>query len=149
MGKALILIADDSQTVRLLSQRVLQGAGYQVLVAKDGAEAVALAAENHPQVVILDIQMPVMDGYEACDRILKLADNVSQMRIVFLTCEQGLQLEQLGKQYGAYLPKPFNSDSLLATVKRLLSETVASDQTVSTSQGDECIVKVPMKLCPH
>lgn len=147
MGKAQILIADDSQTVRLLSQRALQAAGYQVLVAKDGAEAVALAAEHHPQVVILDIQMPVMDGYEACDRILKLAGHASQMRIIFLTCEQGSQLDQLGKQYGAYLPKPLNSNLLLTTVDRLLNEAAIASHKVEKEQGNTGSLTASMELC--
>lgn len=149
MEKAVILIADDSQTVRLLTQRALQSAGYLVQAAKNGAEAVALAAEHHPQVVILDIQMPVMDGYEACDRILQLTENASQMRIIFLTCEQGSQLDQLGKQYGAYLPKPFNCDSLLATVERLLCEARIASQTAWQKQASSGGTPVPLELCPH
>ena len=111
-----VLIADDSRAVRVCLERSLRGAGYQVFVASDGAEAVRLAAEVEPQLVILDIQMPEMDGYAACDQILQQRS----IPVIFLTKTVASQLNALGHQLGAYIPKPADEHTLLRTVNELL-----------------------------
>ena len=65
MHQAKILAADDSRTIRALVSRTLSGAGFDVTLASDGLEAVEFARRDHPDLVILDIQMPHMDGYTA------------------------------------------------------------------------------------
>ncbi|MEM7312301.1 MAG: response regulator [Planctomycetota bacterium] len=112
-----ILVADDSRTVQCTLKRILSPAGYQLLFASDGREAVDMATLGHPDLAILDILMPEMDGYAACDEILKQ----SVIPIVFLTREPGPQLSELGRQLGAYLPKPVDEESLLLTVADLLN----------------------------
>ncbi|MEM7477577.1 MAG: response regulator, partial [Planctomycetota bacterium] len=63
-----ILVADDSRTVRIYVQRALTRAGYEVILSCDGVEAVELARKHSPDLAILDIQMPEMDGYTACEK---------------------------------------------------------------------------------
>ena len=116
MHQAKILIADDSRAVRVCLERVLRAAGYEVFVACDGAEAVRVAREVEPHLVILDIQMPEMDGYAACDEILQNGS----LPIIFLTKALAPHLNLLGHQLGAYLPKPANEKTLLDTVRDLL-----------------------------
>lgn len=130
MSQVRILVADDSRTIRVLTERLLSSAGFDVILAENGCQAIELAEEYKPQLVILDIQMPVMDGYEACDRILRLPDVSPGLRIIFLTSERGCHLDQLGKQFGAYLPKPLDSELLLQTVQNLLAEGNSAHQAL-------------------
>jgi DNA-binding response OmpR family regulator len=122
MHQSKILVADDSRAVRVCLERVLKGAGYEVSVACDGAEAVQLAREVAPDLVILDIQMPEMDGYAACDQILQNA----QLPVIFLTRSRATQLDVLGHQLGAYIPKPADDQMLLDTVRELLQSASTS-----------------------
>ncbi len=116
MQQSRILVADDSRAVRVCLERFLKRAGYDVWVACDGVEAVELAREVAPDLVILDIQMPEMDGYAACEQILKHA----VLPIIFLTRSRATQLDVLGDQLGAYIPKPADDQQLLATIQELL-----------------------------
>lgn len=131
MAQIKILIADDSRTIRNLTQRFLGEAGYQVILAENGKEAVELTCSERPCLVILDIQMPVMDGYEACEKILQLPDINPNLRIIFLTSERGCHLDQLGREFGAYLPKPLDRKQLLSTVDRLLGEGNTAEQALA------------------
>lgn len=131
MAQFKILVADDSRTIRTLTQRLLSDAGYEVVLAENGREAVELMRDERPHLVILDIQMPVMDGYEACENILQLPEVNSNLRIIFLTSERGCHLDQLGKQFGAYLPKPLDSRLLLSTVQHLLAEGNTAEQALA------------------
>ncbi len=116
MHQAKILIADDSRAVRVCLERTLRAAGFEVFVACDGLEAVQTAREVEPDLVIIDIQMPEMDGYAACDQILQNGP----LPIVFLTRNLAPHLTALGSQLGAYLPKPADDETLVNTVRGLL-----------------------------
>ncbi|MCA9125785.1 MAG: response regulator [Planctomycetales bacterium] len=120
MQHAKILVADDSGTIRLCLKRALQSAGYEVFLACDGLEAVRVAREVDIDLAILDIQMPEMDGYTACEQILR--DGV--LPIIFLTRDVAPHLSTLGDQLGAYLPKPADDKTLLKTVRNLLQRVV-------------------------
>lgn len=126
-----ILVADDSRTIRAYVCRTLTAAGFEVSLACDGLEAVQLARRDHPDLVILDIQMPEMDGYSACEQILALGPR--HVPIIFLTNESAKHLCALGDQLGAYLPKPVHEDTLLTTVRALLQRVVP--QTCSGAAG--------------
>ncbi len=115
-----ILVADDSKTVRRLNERVLKEAGFQVLLAEDGRQAVDLALEHHPDLVVLDINMPELDGYGVCDELLAHEDWKKDTPFVFLTCAEAPHLNALGNDLGAFLPKPTQADLLLETVVSLL-----------------------------
>jgi len=120
MQQAKILVVDDSKTVRAMLRRALCGAGFDVILASDGLEAVRSARRDRPDLVILDIQMPQMDGYEACQEILSIESLSNNLPVVFLTQETARHLAALGSQLGAYLPKPCDEQTLISTVRELL-----------------------------
>lgn len=124
MQQAKILVADDSRTIRAVVRRALTAEGYDVTLASDGLEAVQFARRDHPDLVILDIQMPEMDGYTACEQILALEDRRPDLPIIFLTRDTAQHLCALGSQLGAYLPKPVSDETLVATVRELLAKHI-------------------------
>jgi CheY-like chemotaxis protein len=123
MSKPVILVADDSRTLRTLVRRILGEAGYAVALAADGREALELAFRERPDLVVLDIHMPGMDGYEACQELLGYGPPWNQTPIIFLTHAEGPHLSALGTELGAYLRKPVNPDLLIPTVRRLLDSS--------------------------
>ncbi len=125
MHQAKILVADDSRTIRAVVRRTLSAAGFDVTLACDGKEAVAMARRDHPDLVILDIQMPEMDGYTACEEILALDDRSSDVPIIFLTKDTAKHLNALGDELGAYLQKPVCDETLVSTVQSLLDRHAA------------------------
>lgn len=129
MSQTKILVADDSRTIRAIVRRTLSHAGFDVSIASDGKEAVEVARRDRPDLVILDIQMPEMDGYTACEQILDLADWCPELPIVFLTKDVAKHLEALGSELGAYLRKPVSEETLLATVRSLLDHPQVTPQT--------------------
>ena len=127
---AKILVADDSSTIRTQVRRALIEAGYAVRVAPDGHEAVRLAAQERPDLVVLDIQMPGMDGYATCQELLALNPACDPLPIIFLTSVRAQHLDALGSELGAYLPKPVCPDLLKETVGKLLTATGACEPTL-------------------
>jgi DNA-binding response OmpR family regulator len=83
---------------------------------------VEFARRDRPDLVILDIQMPEMDGYTACEEILSLEDRSVRIPIIFLTKLTAKHLSALGSELGAYLPKPVSDEKLLSTVEMLLDD---------------------------
>lgn len=126
MKKHLILIADDDAPILRLVRTKLQSDGYGVVAATNGQEAVELFEEHQPDVVILDVMMPVMDGLEAMRRIRES----SNVPIILLTARSGPQDKIFGLDMGAddYVTKPFNPDELSARVAAILRR---SDGTVT------------------
>ena len=129
-----LLIADDSRTIRALVHRALTAAGFDVTLACDGKEAVALARRDHPDLVILDIRMPEMDGYTACEKILALSDRCPNLPIIFLTNENAKHLDALGEELGAYLHKPVSDEKLVSTVRALLDRRATSPACSGASE---------------
>jgi len=85
VSQSTILLAEDDENVREMYSDALSGAGLNVLKAEDGKEAVAIALEKHPDVILLDIRMPVMGGLEAANKIRKDRDWGKDAKIIFLT----------------------------------------------------------------
>lgn len=117
-----ILIADDSKTVRTVVAKILMDAGYEVLPASDGLTALELARNVRPDIAILDIVMPDMDGYAVCEKLKEMGSPWSEIPIVFLTSVKSQALEVLGSEFGGYMNKPVNSVQLLATIERQLEK---------------------------
>jgi DNA-binding response OmpR family regulator len=122
MSALRILVADDSRTVRVQAKRTLENAGFEVICACDGAEAVELAQANNPAVAILDIHMPLMDGYAVCQ---SLQNSHCHVPIIFMTSVEGQALQLLGRALGAYLHKPVQPADLLRAV-RSFTDVVAT-----------------------
>ncbi len=135
--KTTILIADDDPQLLRLMARNLQFEGYDVLTAADGRAALELAEAKRPDLVLLDVMMPKMDGFTVSQRIREF----SNIPIIIVTARGQDQDKIRGLDLGAddYLTKPFNVDELLARSRAVLrrSQFTASDQTInSTRIGD-------------
>ena len=117
-----ILIADDDPVILRLIQVNLELEGYEVLTANNGQEAVDKATAEHPDLVILDIMMPRLDGYQACEA-LKSADGTKDIPVIFLSAKAQQGDIDKGTSFGvaAYLTKPFDPTELLEVVERHVS----------------------------
>ncbi|WIG61274.1 MAG: Two-component transcriptional response regulator, OmpR family [Ktedonobacterales bacterium] len=118
-ARAHILVVDDDRRITELLRRTLAYEGYSVEVARRGDEALRMAMERAPDLVVLDIMMPGLDGLEVCRR-LRAAGN--QMPILLLTARDSVPDRVLGLDTGAddYLVKPFESEEFLARARALL-----------------------------
>ena len=121
MSRNKILVVDDSQTIRIQLQRFLEDAGYEVVCAADGNEALMLVQQQRPALMILDVKMPELDGFGVCEKMQKLPIEFERLPIIFLTSLNSNVLQLLGHEMGAYLQKPVVKDQLLAHVKELLA----------------------------
>ena len=113
-----IMVIDDSSTIRRSAEIFLSQAGYQVVLAEDGFDALAKINDHHPSLVFCDILMPRLDGYQTCALIKKSA-KFHTTPVVMLSSKDGLFDRARGTMVGsaAYLTKPFTKDSLLAAVR--------------------------------
>jgi DNA-binding response OmpR family regulator len=117
-----ILIAEDDKDIRDLVVLTLQFNGFDVDAAEDGAMAVEKAAKAQYDIILMDVRMPRMTGYEACRR-LKEIDSTKDIPIVFLSAK-GQEAEiQTGIDAGAadYILKPFSPDALVNTINKILN----------------------------
>jgi len=114
-----ILIIEDELPMRTALQDVLAGEGYRVLTAADGASGLSRALEEKPDLLLLDIMMPRLDGYAVCSELRRLAQ---PMPILMLTAKGQIEDRVQGLDVGAddYLVKPFSTEELLARVRALL-----------------------------
>ena len=117
-----ILIADDDPVILRLIQVNLELEGYEVITANNGEEAVAQAKAENPDLVILDIMMPRLDGYQACEQ-LKSSDDTKDIPVIFLSAKAQQGDIEKGRSFGvaAYLTKPFDPTELLEVVEQHLS----------------------------
>jgi len=119
-----ILVAEDEKDIRELIAFTLRYAGFDVLLAANGVEAVELAQANQPELIILDVRMPKMTGYEAC-RQLKELPTTNDIPVVFLSAKGQEGEIQQGLESGAeeYILKPFAPDELTKQVQGILERT--------------------------
>jgi chemosensory pili system protein ChpA (sensor histidine kinase/response regulator) len=122
-----VLIVDDSVTIRRTVDQTLARAGFATAVARDGYEALEMMEAELPCVVILDVEMPRLGGYELLG-IMRGSPRYAQTRVVMLTSRAGAAHEQQARALGAdeYLVKPCPQDTLIDVVKRLLIESEPS-----------------------
>jgi CheY-like chemotaxis protein len=118
-----ILVADDSRMFRQLEQNVLVLHGYQLIHAEDGAQAVRLATVEVPDLVLLDVQMPVMDGNKALS-ILKSSERTCHIPVLMITAEAGPRDRQVMSELGAHgvLAKPISGPELLEAVRLAIGD---------------------------
>jgi CheY-like chemotaxis protein len=122
-----ILIADDHEDNRELIQLLLLGAGYNVKQARDGSECLILARSEHPDLIVMDLSMPVMDGWGVF-RELKNDDLTRSIPCLAVTAHAELNRNQaLETGFDAYISKPFSSEVLLKTVASLLPAHKTAD----------------------
>ena len=123
---AKILIAEDERDIRDLIQFTLQFAGHEVTAASNGEEAYLLALKSTPDLIMMDVRMPKMTGYEAC-KMIKAEPTLQEIPVVFLSAKGQEAEVQAGLDAGAqeYLLKPFAPDQLIRKVAELLEKPKA------------------------
>lgn len=114
-----ILVADDEQEIRNLLDHFLKGQGYEVILASDGNEALKLASEKNPQVIILDIKMPGLDGLEVCKR-LKEKEQTKLIPVIVITGFEDNKMEALNIGADDFVNKPFDMAEISSRVKSAL-----------------------------
>jgi twitching motility two-component system response regulator PilG len=121
-----VMVIDDSNTIRRSAEIFLLQAGYQVVLAEDGFDALAKIADHQPDVIFVDIMMPRLDGYLTCALIKKHA-KFKSTPVVMLSSKDGLFDRARGRMVGSdqYLTKPFTKDTLIGAVDAFLNKTRA------------------------
>ena len=117
-----MLIADDHQQITQVLAAYAKKEGFETIIANDGAQALALATEEDPDIILLDVMMPRMDGFEVCRRIRA----VSAVPIIMITA-RGEDFERImGLDIGAddYIVKPFSPAEVMARVRAVLRRAV-------------------------
>ena len=124
MSKGKILVVDDEINITQILQFSIGAEGYEVITAQNGEEAIEKARREQPDLIILDIMMPRIDGYEAC-RILKANPLTKNIPVVLLTAKGRDIDKRLGQEVGAidYIVKPFSPNKLIDRIHQLLSCT--------------------------
>lgn len=118
-----ILIAEDERDIRDLITFTLQYAGYEVLAVSNGEEAVKMAQQETPDLVLMDVRMPRMTGYEAC-AAMKADPKLKDVPVIFLSAKGQDAEIQTGLQSGAeeYLLKPFAPDQLIKRIQTIMQK---------------------------
>lgn len=124
-GPARVLVVDDDPVIREVVSAVLSDAECELLVAHNGLEAFESACAHHPQVVVLDVMMPGMNGFEVCRRIRALPELHGTV-VVMLTALDTPAARDQGEECGAdlYLTKPFSALDLLGAVHEAVSRVI-------------------------
>lgn len=114
-----ILIVDDEPNIVMTLDYALQKKGYKVFIARDGEEAVEIAKKEVPNLILMDIMMPNMDGYEAYGKIKQINE---QIKLIFLSAKNKTQDIEKGMKMGAddYITKPFSIKKVLETIEEKL-----------------------------
>jgi len=116
-----VMVVDDSVTVRKVTSRLLERQGMEVIVAKDGVEAMALLQERRPDIILLDIEMPRMDGFEVA-RQVRHDQGFAELPIVIISSRTGSKHQERATELGVnrFLGKPFQESELLAIIDELV-----------------------------
>ena len=117
-----VMVIDDSNTIRKTTEALLSRAGYQVLTARDGFEAMSVITDNHPDIIFVDIMMPRLDGYQTCT-LIKNNRYFKNTPVIMLSSKDGLFDRARGRIVGSeqYLTKPFTKDELLGAISNQIN----------------------------
>jgi diguanylate cyclase (GGDEF)-like protein len=134
--KSVVLVADDDRVTRAMVSSWLSGAGYEVIGAADGEQALDLAREHDPDLLLVDVTMPGRDGYEVCRAIQ--AESRTPPPVIFLTAHGQTNARVAGLDAGAvdYIVKPFANEELVARVRAALRTKAVRDGLVETASRD-------------
>ena len=124
----LVMVTDDSVTVRKVTTRLLERNGYEVVTAKDGIDAIAKLEDIRPDVMLLDIEMPRMDGFEVATHV-RHDSRLQDVPIIMITSRTGEKHRERAFDIGVncYMGKPFQENELLSTIRELLGELQETD----------------------
>ncbi len=132
---AMVLVVDDSLTVRRVTQRLLERNGYRALLAKDGVDAMRELQQHHPDVMLVDIEMPRMDGYDFT-RNVRASSATRDIPIIMITSRTAEKHRRLAFELGVneYLGKPYREDELLDLVRRYVETSRAKRAAVPAAE---------------
>jgi len=115
-----ILIVDDEETVKRVLCSLLKNEGYEVIEAEDGKSGVELAKKEDPDVILMDLTMPVMDGLKAC-RLLKEDEKTKNIPVLVITTAAGeIKMEAIDAGIDDFVNKPFDSEEISIRIKSML-----------------------------
>ena len=147
-----ILLVDDNDTNLKVLHQVLEGQGYHLLIARSGEDALRIARKTYPDLILLDIMMPGIDGYETCAR-LKADATTRNAVIVFLTALQNTKEKVRGLSMGAmdFITKPFDPDEIVARVSLQLKihrrqKSLLAENQKLANQLENALRTIPNKL---
>ncbi len=115
-----ILVIDDEVILAEMLQALLEDEGYQVVTARNGREGLERLAEHHPDLILCDVMMPLLDGRELCRQVQARPEYGSMPIILMSAASAAAGLDDC--QYAAFLSKPFDLDDLLNTINNLLGQ---------------------------
>jgi len=120
-GSIKVLVIDDSNTIRRSAEMFLRQAGFEVILAEDGFDALAKISDHQPRVIFVDIMMPRLDGYQTC-ALIKQNPKLKSTPVIMLSSKDGVFDRARGRLAGSdrYLTKPFTKEALIDTVNEYL-----------------------------
>ena len=126
-GPIKVLVIDDSNTIRRSAELFLRQAGYEVILAEDGFDALSKISDHQPRVIFVDIMMPRLDGYQTC-ALIKNNQMFKGTPVIMLSSKDGLFDRARGRMVGSdqYLTKPFTKESLLKAVAAHVKRAAAA-----------------------
>ncbi|MAY42473.1 response regulator transcription factor [Neptuniibacter sp. UBA6509] len=130
-----VLIAEDDMNIRLGLSDLLESEGYEPIEAEDGQQAIEHFTLGQPDIVLLDIMMPKMDGYTVCRKIRQLDENVP---VIFITAKSEEIDQVLGLELGAddYIKKPFGTREVIARIKAVTRRCLQQTTSIESSNSD-------------
>jgi twitching motility two-component system response regulator PilG len=122
-----VLIIDDSNTIRRSAEMFLSQAGYEVILAEDGFDALSKISDHRPRIIFVDVMMPRLDGYQTC-ALIKQNPHYRSTPVIMLSSKDGLFDRARGRLAGSdrYLTKPFNKEGLVQTVMDYTRDAVSA-----------------------
>ena len=126
-GSIKVLVIDDSNTIRRSAEMFLRQAGFEVILAEDGFDALAKISDHQPRVIFVDIMMPRLDGYQTC-ALIKQNPKLKATPVIMLSSKDGVFDRARGRLAGSdrYLTKPFTKEALIDTVNEYLKPAAPS-----------------------
>jgi two-component system phosphate regulon response regulator PhoB len=142
--KPKILIVDDEPDALEVLGFKLKEAGYTPILAKDGSRAITLAREERPDLIVLDLMLPEIDGLEVC-KIVRRDESMSAIPIIMLTAKAAEMDRVIGLELGAddYVTKPFSPRELVLRIKKLLARVKSSEEAVPRLRIGSLEIDVP------
>lgn len=136
-----VLVVDDEQSILTLLQYNLEQAGFEVITASDGEEAIEVAEQEKPNLIVLDLMLPKLDGIEVCKLLRQRKMNVP---ILMLTAKDDELDKILGLELGAddYMTKPFSPREVIARVKAILRRSNIQQEAVQVEEDEDEVIKI-------
>ena len=127
-----VMVIDDSNTIRRSAEMFLKAAGYEVVLAEDGFDALSKITDHRPQIIFVDIMMPKLDGYQTC-ALIKRNAQFKSTPVIMLSSKDGLFDRARGRMAGSdqYLTKPFTKETLVDTVKSFTNANIINNSNVN------------------